>query len=283
MRRRGANTNLIFGCAITGLVFIVIILSFFWTPYEPELQDAAARNLGPGPQHLLGTDRFGRDILSRIMQGAGTTMRIAFFSVTIGAVLGTAIGAVTGYFGGLADELIMRASDAVTAFPSILLALVVISIVGRGSSNIIAVLGILFIPSFTRVVRGEFARHRHRDYVKNARLMGVGNLRIMFVHILPNASNVILSSIAIGYNNAVLAEASMSFLGLGVELTESASLGTMLQDGQNSLGAAPWQALSAGVAIAVMVLGFSLISEGLGFPTITIKNMDRRGLRRRYG
>ncbi|MEF9971482.1 MAG: ABC transporter permease, partial [Oscillospiraceae bacterium] len=147
---------------------------------------------------------------------------------------------------------------------SILLALVVVSITGPGKSNIVVVLGILFIPSFARVVRGEFAKQRHRDYVKNAKLMGVSNLRIMFVHILPNIAPILLSSIAIGFNNAVLAEASMSYLGVGVSPTES-SLGRMLHDSQAYLVSSPWQALSAGICISILILGFALISEGLGY------------------
>ncbi|MEG1316971.1 MAG: ABC transporter permease, partial [Oscillospiraceae bacterium] len=226
---------------------------------------SAEKSIGPCLQHLLGTDNFGRDILSRIMEGAGTTLSIAFLAVSIGATCGTIIGGLTGYFGGVADEIIMRINDAVTAFPSILLALVVVSLTGNGKTNIIIVLGILFIPSFARVVRGEFAKQRHRDYVKNAKLMGVSNARIMFVHILPNIAPVLLSSVAIGFNNAVLAEASMSYLGVGVKPTESASLGGMLLDSQSYLFSAPWQALSAGFAISILILGFALISEGLGY------------------
>ncbi|MDR0951314.1 MAG: ABC transporter permease [Oscillospiraceae bacterium] len=276
IHRRRVNTNLIAGCIITGLTVFIILVGYFWTPFDPAGMDASAINAAPGLPHLLGTDRFGRDTLSRIMQGAGATLRIAFFAVCIGAFAGTLIGGLTGYFGGILDELIMRLSDAVTAFPSVLLALVAVSIVGRGSDKLILVLGVLFIPSFARVVRGEFVKQQHRDYVKNARLMGVKDARIIFVHILPNISAVLLSSIAIGFNNAVLAEASMSFLGLGVAPTESASLGIMLKEAENSLMSAPWQALSAGFSIAILILGFSLISEGLGFNGIRSRTSKRR-------
>lgn len=263
--KRTPNYNLIFGCALTSLTVSVIVLGFFWTPFSPDAMSSAEKSIGPCAAHLLGTDNFGRDILSRVMEGAGTTLSIAFIAVSIGATLGTLIGGLTGYFGGVADEIIMRINDAVTAFPSILLALVVISITGNGKTNIIIVLGILFIPSFARVVRGEFAKQRNMDYVKNAKLMGVSNARIMFVHILPNITPVLLSSVAIGFNNAVLAEASMSYLGVGVKPTESASLGRMLLDSQAYLFSAPWQALSAGFAISILILGFALISEGLGY------------------
>lgn len=259
------NYNLIVGCTLTALTLSAILLGYFWTPYGPDFMSSAEKNMSPSLQHLLGTDHFGRDVLSRVMKGAGTTLSIAFLAVSIGAVFGTIVGGLTGYFGGLADEIMMRINDAVTAFPSILLALVVVSIAGRGRTIIILVLGILFIPSFARVVRGEFAKQRQMDYVKNARLIGVSHPRIMFVHILPNIAPVLLSAVAIGFNNAVLAEASLSFLGVGVQPTEKVSLGWMLKDSQSYLSTAPWQALSAGCAISIIILGFALISEGLGY------------------
>lgn len=275
MRKR-PNYNLIFGCIITAIIVSIIIIGIFWMPYDPDTMSSKEISLPPGWPHLFGTDNFGRDIFCRVVEGAGTTLTIAFLAVSIGAFFGTIIGGLTGYFGGVADEIIMRINDAVTAFPSILLALVIITITGYGITNIIIVLGILFIPSFARVVRGEFAKQRNMDYVKNAKLMGVKDTRIMFVHILPNIANVLLSSIAIGYNNAVLAEASMSYLGVGVQPTERSSLGYMLLDSQSYLTTAPWQALSAGIAISLLILGFALISEGLGYHPTWTNGMKRR-------
>ena len=274
--RKTPNYNLIVGCTLTAITVSIIIVGFFWTPFDPDTMNATKKSIGPSLNHLLGTDNFGRDILSRVMEGAGTTLSIAFLAVSIGATFGTIIGGLTGYFGGVVDELVMRINDAVTAFPSILLALVVVSITGSGRTNIILVLGILFIPSFARVVRGEFAKQRHMDYVKNAKLMGVQHTRIMFVHILPNIAPVLLSSVAIGFNNAVLAEASLSYIGVGIKPTESVSLGRMLLEAQSYLFSAPWQALSAGCAIAILILGFALISEGLGY-----RQMWRPAVKRR--
>jgi len=274
--RKRPNYNLIFGCSLTAITVSVIVLGFFWTPFDPDAMSPAEKSIGPCLEHLLGTDNFGRDILSRVMEGAGTTLSIAFFAVSIGATFGTIIGGLTGYFGGVVDEIVMRINDAVTAFPSVLLALVVVSITGTGRTIIIFVLGILFVPSFARVVRSEFAKQIQMDYVRNARLMGVRHTRIMFVHILPNIAPVLLSSVAIGFNNAVLAEASMSYLNLGVQPTESASLGRMLLDSQSYLFSAPWQALSAGCAISILILGFALISEGLGYRQMWRPTSKRR-------
>lgn len=257
------NHNLILGCVITGFVVSLIIMGFFWTPYDPTAMSAAEMSGAPSLKHILGTDNFGRDIFSRVLEGAGTTFTIAFATVAIGLITGILVGAFTGYFGGWLDEVLMRVTDVITAFPSILLALVLISILGTGKYNIIIALSILFVPSFSRIVRSEFARHKQLDYVRSARLMGAGDLRIMFVHILPNVMPVVMSTVAIGFNNAVLAEASMSFLGIGVQPPD-ASLGRMLSESQSYFSSAPWYTLSAGVTIVLLILGFGLISDGLG-------------------
>lgn len=255
--------NFIIGCCITGLVLLLVLIGSVWTPYDPEAMDGMAKMQTPSFAHLLGTDNFGRDIFSRVLDGAGTTLFIACSAVFFGLLFGILVGAFTGWFGGWLDEVLMRVGDVITAFPSILLALVLISLLGPGKYNIILALSLLFIPSFARVVRSEFARQKALDYVFNARLMGVGTLRIMFVHILPNVFPVLLSSVAIGFNNAVLAEAAMSYVGIGVLLPD-ASLGRMLNESQAFFFSAPWYALSSGLAIVLLILGVGLISDGLG-------------------
>lgn len=262
--RKERNHNLIWGCIITGFMLLLILVGQLRTPYDPNAM-GALRAAGPSLQHILGTDNFGRDVFSRVLTGAWSTFIIALCTVVIGAFFGVLIGALTGYFGGWVDETLMRVNDTVAAFPSVLLALVILSLTGPGKYNIILALGLLFIPSFARVVRTEFAAQKNLDYVRSARLMGAGHLRIMFVHILPNVGKVLLRSIAIGFNNAVLAEAGMSFLGIGVSPTE-ASLGLMLSDSQAYLFSAPWMAMGAGSAIVLLILGFGLLSEGLEAP-----------------
>ncbi len=260
--RRG-NGYLWAGILLAAAMALVILVGFFWTPYDPTAISVGPKFDPPSLQHLLGTDNFGRDILSRVMKGAGTTFAIGAATVVIGAVCGTAIGALTGYFGGLADEILMRLGDTLTAFPSILLALVVISLLGPGNKyNVILALGLVFIPSFARVTRTAFAGLRDVNYVKSARLMGASSVRILAVHILPNTLSVLLPAVTIGFNNAVLAEASMSFLGIGVTPPD-ASLGYMLSEAQSMMGAAPWYAVSTGLAIVIMVFSVGLIGEGL--------------------
>jgi len=262
------NKYLYAGLIMTGLAVLLGILGFYWTPYSTTQMNAAERFAAPSLRHIFGTDNFGRDIFSRVMQGLGDTIVISGLVVLISGTVGILLGALTGYFGGLLDEIVMRITDAVNGFPSILLTLVIISILGKGKQNLIISLGIVFIPSYVRIVRSEFIRLRDADYIKRARLMGVGKVRILFVHILPNIFSVFWVSVMIGFNNAILAESGMSYLGIGVQAPD-ATLGNMLSDAQGYLQTAPWCALAPGLTIVWVVLGFALFSEG-----IRIKNED---------
>ena len=256
------NKYLTAGLIMTGLALLLGILGFFWTPYSTTAMSSAEKFAAPSLRHLFGTDNFGRDIFSRVMKGLSTTIVIGCLVVAFSAAAGILLGALTGYFGGLLDEIVMRITDAVNGFPSILLALVLISILGNGKQNVILALGIVFIPSYVRIVRSEFIRLRDADYISRARLMGVSRWRILFVHILPNIFSVFWVSVMIGFNNAILAESGMSYLGIGVQPPD-ASLGKMLSDAQGYLQNAPWYALAPGLTIVWVVLGFSLFSEGI--------------------
>ena len=261
MKKR-INSYLLTGLIITGLFILASVVGHFWTPYVPT-DMAYGRFRPPSLLHPFGTDNFGRDILSRVLEGSGTTLFIAFLTVFLGAVFGTIIGAVTGYFGGIVDDILMRLNDALTAFPSFLLALLIVSLTGPGKKiSVIIALGLVFIPSFARVMRSSFASLRNTNYVTGARLMGAGSIRILLVHLLPNTLKILLPSFTIGFNNAVLAEASMSFLGIGVTPPD-ASLGYMLSESQSMLTAAPWYAISTGLTIVLLVFGVGLIGEGL--------------------
>lgn len=252
----------IVGLALVVFTILVALISCVYTPYDPDTMDAAQKFAHASVKHLMGCDNFGRDILSRVMVGTRTTVLVGFFTVLTGVGVGTIVGAVTGYFGGVLDEILMRFNDSILAFPSILLALVIVSVMGSGTVKVTLALGIVFIPSFARIVRGEFLRCKNLDYVKSARLLGASDFRIIFVHILPNTVPVILSSVIIGFNNAVLAEAGMSFLGIGVQPPDS-SLGRMLSEAQTYLFTAPMYAVFPGLMIVLMILGFSLFSNGL--------------------
>lgn len=247
---------------MTGLVVFLALLGVFWTPYSTTSMSASQRFAAPSLQHLFGTDNFGRDIFSRVMKGIGATIWISTLVVALSGGVGILVGALTGYFGGIVDEVVMRFTDAINGFPSILLALVVISVLGTGQRNLVISLGIVFMPSFIRIVRSEFIRLRDADYISRARLMGVGRGRILFIHILPNIFSTFWVSVMIGFNNAILAESGMSYLGIGVQPPQ-ASLGKMLSDAQGYLTTAPWYALAPGLTIVWIVLGFFLLSEGI--------------------
>ena len=260
--KKKINYNLIVGAVLTGLMLLLILTGLFFLPYDPETMSSELKFAGISLAHPFGCDNFGRDIFTRVMVGARTTLMVALGTIGIGAGVGILIGAFTGYFGGWVDEVLMRVIDALFAFPSILLALVVISLLGSGKYQVIVALGIAFIPSFARVVRSQYLKHREMDYVKNARIMGCSHMRIMFVHILPNILPVLIPTVMIGFNNAVLAEAGMSYLGIGVQPPD-ASLGRMLSDAQTYLFSQPSYAVFPGVMIVLLVLGLSLLADGL--------------------
>lgn len=274
MMKKKKNYNLVIGSILTGVMLLMILVGLFFLPYDPETMNIELKFAGVSLRHPFGCDNYGRDIFTRVMVGARTTLLVALGTVGIGAGAGVLIGAFTGYFGGWIDEVMMRVIDALFAFPSILLALVVVSLFGSeknqvlsllfgsGKYQVIIALGIAFIPSFARVVRSEYLKQREMDYVKNARIMGCGHLRIMFVHILPNILPVLVPTVMIGFNNAVLAEAGMSYLGIGVQPPD-ASLGRMLSEAQTFLFSQPSYALFPGLMIVVLVLGFSLLADGL--------------------
>ena len=256
------NKYFLAGLIMTGLAVALGVVGFVWTPYSTTAMSASEKFDPPSLLHIFGTDNFGRDIFSRVMKGLGTTIGISSLVVLISGSTGILLGALTGYFGGIADEIVMRITDAVNGFPSILLTLVIISLLGSGRQNVIISLGIVFVPSYVRIVRSEYLKLRDADYIRRARLLGVKDFRILFVHILPNIFSVFWVSVMIGFNNAILAESGMSYLGIGVQPPE-ASLGNMLSDAQGYLQAAPWYALFVGMSIVWVVLGFSLFGEGI--------------------
>lgn len=261
-KKKKHSYNFTVGCILTLVMVGVILLGFFWTPYDPEAMKGTLKLSGPTMAHWFGCDQFGRDVLSRVLSGAGSTLLIGSGTVLIGGGCGVLLGAVTGYFGGWLDEGIMRLNDALAAFPSVLLALVIIAVAGSGTYRVMMALGLAFIPSFARVVRGEFLRYKEMDYVTSAKLIGVSTQRILFVHILPNILPTLLSSLAIGFNNAVLAEAGLSYLGIGVQPPD-ASLGRMLSESQTYLASGPWCAIFPGAFLVLLVLGIGMLGEGV--------------------
>ena len=269
------NIKLIISIILLALVSTPVVLSIFWQPWDPNFMNYEEILSAPSASHIFGTDNYGRDIYARITDGALLTFGIAFLTVTIGAVVGTIIGAVTGYFGGRVDELLMRINDALASFPSVLLALVVVSVLDLGTLNVCIALGIVFIPSFARVMRAEFMAGKERDHVLNARLMGASVPRILFFHIFPGALPVFIPTVMLGFNNAILAEAGLGFLGLGVQPPDP-SLGRMLSESKTYLISAPWYAFFSCLFMVVSILAITMLAENIGVESINYRSVRKR-------
>jgi peptide/nickel transport system permease protein len=224
--------------------------------------DSKSRFMPPGPGHLMGADNFGRDVFSRVMAGGKYTILTALVTVAGSAAAGSALGMFSGYRGGMADEAVMRLMDALSSFPGIFLALVMVALLGNSHITLIIALLILFIPSFTRIMRSGALQHKNREFIQAAMLAGASRRRIIFVHILPNLLPPLLSTSVLGLSNAILAESTMSYLGLGIQ-PPIPSWGRMLAESQNYLFNAPWCAVAPGLMIMLTVLAFHFLGEGL--------------------
>jgi peptide/nickel transport system permease protein len=249
------------------VVVAVAVLSALFAPWiapaDPTQQRLLERLRPPalGP-HPLGTDNFGRDLLSRLVYGARVSLLVGVVSVAIAAVFGAAMGLLGGYYGGGLDTLLMRVVDVLMAFPLILLAIAIVAVLGGGLVNLMLAVGISSIPPFARLVRGEVLTQRGRDYVEAARALGAGGGRVMGRHILPNTLSplVVLSTLRV--STVILTESSLSFLGLGVT-PPTPTWGNMVADGTKFLQTAPWISIVPGIAIMITVLAFNLFGDGL--------------------
>jgi peptide/nickel transport system permease protein len=250
------------GCVLAGIITFLSLVSFFWTPFDYNGIDTRARFARPSPTHFMGCDSFGRDVFSRVMTGGKYTLLVALVTVLGSATAGSILGLVSGYAGGIFDEIIMRLIDAISSFPGILLALVMITIVpGRQSALVIALL-ILFIPGYVRIMRSGMLQYRRADFVRRVEIAGAAPFRIIFIHVLPNVAPSLLAATVLGLSNAILAEATMSYLGLGIQ-PPIPSWGRMLSESQNFLFNAPWCALFPGMMTMLTVIAFHLIGEGI--------------------
>ena len=269
------NYRLIFGFILVLLAVGPVLLSCVFTNYDPNEVNYSEMLKAPSASHIFGTDDFGRDIYTRVMKGAGTTFGISLFTVAFGAFFGTVVGALTGYFGGIVDEILMRVNDTLASFPSILLALVVVSLLDKGTWNICIALGLVFIPSFARIMRSEYIKERNKDYVLNARLMGASHIRVIFKHIFPNTLPILFSAILVGINNAVLAEAGLSYLGLGVQPPDP-SLGRMLSEAKTFLLSAPWYEIFPCLLMIIFILGLTIVSDNFGVSGVSLRSVKKK-------
>jgi peptide/nickel transport system permease protein len=254
------NTDIMIGVVLGGLILAMTVIGIFYTPADPYHMDSTRRFLPPGREHLLGTDHFGRDIFSRVIRGGAYTIAVALLTVFVSAAAGTALGLLAAY--SALDDLIMRTMDIISSFPGLLVALTLAALMGSGSLSLCIALAILFTPGFTRITRNAALQFKTVDFILAERLLGAGMPRIIFIHIFPNIAHSLLAASVMGLSNAILAEAALSYLGLGIQ-PPIPSWGRMLAESQHFLSIAPWCALAPGICIVLCVLTFHYLGEGI--------------------
>lgn len=253
---------LIIGGLMVGLVFFAALFAPWITPYSPYDLNVSNMLLPPNPDHWLGTDEFGRDVLSRTIYAARISLQVGIVAVTVGLLGGTVIGIAAAYWGGAPDLMMMRAMELLFSFPAILLAIVLMAVLGTSILNAMVAIGIIFIPGFARLARVSTQKVLRQSYIDAARTIGMADGRILQREILPNVSTPLLVEAMTAFAYAVILEASLSFLGLGAQPPEP-SWGNMLSTGRGFMAQAPWLAIVPGVALFIGVLGFNLFGDGL--------------------
>ncbi|WP_127593968.1 nickel transporter permease [Paenibacillus lautus] len=256
------NKAALFGGYFLLLMIVVAIIGPLLTQYDPTKVDYSTKLLKPSADHWFGTDHNGRDIFTRIIHGMRLTLSVGFISVIIGAAFGVVLGIISGYYGGKWDALIMRITDVMLAFPGILLALAVVSVLGKNLFNVIIAVSIFSIPTFARVVRGSTLAVRKLEYIDAMRSLGASDGRIIFGHILPNITSPIIVQATLRIAVAILTASGLSFLGLGAQ-PPTPEWGAMLNDGRNYIMDHPHVALFPGLSIVFVVIAFNLLGDGL--------------------
>ena len=254
----------------TGMIGLVIVLLLVVTgllgpivaPYDPNEMDFAARFAGPSLAHPMGADDFGRDILSRILVGARVSLQVGIIAVTLATVVGSVLGMVAGYSSRVVDEIIMRLMDVLFAFPAILLAIAILAMLGKGVANAMIAIGIVYTPIFARIARSSVLTIRNQEYVEAANAIGARRLRILWRHIFPNSLAPLIVEISLSLAFAILAEAALSFFGLGTQPPD-ASWGRMLSEGRAYFRQSIWLGVFPGLAIMLTVMGFNFLGDGL--------------------
>ena len=256
------NRLVVFGAGIVAVIVVLAVLAGVVTPYDPTEMKVIDALKAPSVAHPFGTDRFGRDVLSRTIHGSRIALGVALSSITLAFVLGTLLGVIGGYAGGWPDLAIGRTMDVLFSFPTLILAIGIAAMLGPGLDNAALAIAVVYAPLFSRVARGPVIAERAKDYVSAALALGAGPLRMAFRHILPNVMAPLIVQVSIGLAYAILTEAALSYLGLGTQ-PPAPSWGTMLNEGRTYLETAPWMSVFPGVAIMLAVLGFNLLGDGL--------------------
>lgn len=250
------------GLVLTVATVLAAILAPWLTPYDPTVLNVVERLQGPSVQHWLGTDELGRDILTRLLYGARISLQVGAISMVIALLVGVPLGLLSAYFGGVVDTLVMRSMDALAAFPAILLALAIVAALGPGVTNAMIAIGVVYLPAFSRLARGSALAVQENDFVTAARAVGARDVYTMFRVVLPNAVAPIIVHASLGFANAIIVEAALSFLGLGAQPPEP-SWGAMLNQSRQFMTQTVTYSIASGSAIFVSVLGLNLLGDGL--------------------
>ena len=252
----------LFAAIIVVLIILVAVFAPFVAPYDPTATDFAAYLQGPSAAHLLGTDSYGRDVLSRIIYGTRVSLIIGLFAVMVACVVGTFLGMVSGYVGGWVDSVINRVNEAICSLPQIVLAMALTSVFGVSVPNLAIILGISSMSGYVRMMRGQVLQAKESDYVTAARLQGVPALKIMLRHILPNCVSPIIVMMTQNVGGTILAESGLSFLGMGIT-SPTASWGSMVSEGKNFLLQDPLLSLAPGLCVALLVVFLNILGDGV--------------------
>ncbi len=247
------------------ILLVTVVLALFGpslVPYDPNVMDFNARFAPPSVPHIFGTDDFGRDTFSRVALGARVSLQVGVISVGLAATVGTLLGMLAGYGNRILDELIMRSMDVLYAFPAILLAIAIMAALGKGVGNAMIAIGVVYIPIFARIARGSVLSVRNEEFVQAAKALGAGHGRILFRHIFPNILSPIIVETSLSLAFAILAEAALSFFGLGTQPPDP-SWGRMLSEGRSYFRQSVWMGIFPGLAIMVTVMAFNFLGDGL--------------------
>lgn len=248
-----------------GVIFVLIILALFApmvSPYDPTYQDYASVLAPPSPRHLLGADEYGRDILSRLIYGTRVSLSIGILAQILASVIGVALGAIAGYFGGMADTIISRIMEVFAAFPDLLFAMAIMTFMGQGIQNLFIALGLLTWVRTARLIRGSVMQLKEKEYVEASKASGGTSFRIITRHLIPNCLSTVIVLVTLGIPNAIMYEASLSFLGLGIQPPMS-SWGNMISSAQSFISFLPVYSIVPGIAIMITVVAFNIFGDGL--------------------
>jgi len=260
--RATRSGGLVIGLVLVAALIAIAALAPWVAPYDPDAQDVLNRLGDPSPSHWFGTDEFGRDLLSRVIWGARISLFVGFVATMAGVVIGTVIGIVSGYYGGWVDRVITACTDVLLSFPQLIMGLILVAVLGPSLQNLILAIAVTAVPAFVRVARGSTLAMKERDFVDACRALGYGDLRIMFLHVLPNILDEVVVMASLWLATAIRTESTLAFIGLGVP-PPTATWGGIVREGFDNLLDAPWMSVFPSLAILAVMIALNLIGDGL--------------------